>query len=177
MKRIAIVVLAALAITSASYAQGTFNFSNGAAGVNAPVKMGDLAGPNVPLGNGYWVQAFAGTVGTAAGSLTAVATPIRFTLSAGYFFGGPTAVAGITGGTTVALQIRAWDATLGTTAPALGTAGSGASNLINVALVSSPTPENNLVGLQSFAITPVPEPSTIMLGIVGVGILALRRRK
>jgi len=176
MKRVAITILAAMALTGASYAQGTFNFSNGAAGVNAPVTL-QATGANVPIGAAYWVQAFAGAVGTAADSLTAIGSPIHFSLSAGYFFGGATAVPGIAGGTAALIQVRAWDAVLGATAPALGSAGSGASNLVTVNLVTSPTPENNLVGLTGFAITPVPEPSVIALAIAGTGFLFLRRKK
>lgn len=177
MKRVAIAILVALSLGGSAHAQGTFNFSNGASGVNAPVKLGDLAGPNAPIGAGYWVQAFAGAAGSAASALVAVGSPINFTLSAGYFFGSAVAVPGIAGGTAAVIQVRAWDATLGNTAPALNTPGSGASNLVTVNLVTSPTPENNLVGLQSFAISPVPEPSVVALAIVGLGAILLRRKK
>lgn len=177
MKRVAISILMAVVLGGVASAQGTFNFSNGAAGVNAPVKLGDLAGPNVPIGNGYFAQAFAGAVGTAASGLVAIGTPINFSLSAGYFFGGGVAVPGIAGGTAAVVQIRAWSAALGATAPALNAPGSGASNLVTVNLVSPPTAENNLVGLQSFAITPVPEPSVVALAVLGVGALLLRRKR
>lgn len=177
MKKTVVGILTTALLCVSSYAQGTFNLSNGAAGVDAAVKLGSLAGANVPIGTGYWVQGFAGAVGTAASSLTAIGAPIRFTLAAGYFFGAATAVPGIAGGTDALVQIRAWDAVLGNTSPALGTGGSGASNLVTVRLVASPTPENNLVGLQSFAIAAVPEPSAVLLGLAGIGILAFRRRK
>jgi hypothetical protein len=34
-----------------------------------------------------------------------------------------------------------------------------------------------MIGLESFAVVPVPEPSTIALGLLGAAFLLLRRRK
>jgi len=82
-------------------------------------------------------------------------------------------------------QVRAWDnlgGTVTTWAAALAnplSAHGVSAVLLNVPVVGSPaggTP-TGLVGLTSFNLTIVPEPSLIALGALGLGALLLRRRK
>lgn len=85
--------------------------------------------------------------------------------------------------TLIAYQVRAWDNqnnTITTWAAALGGGfayGSSAVFEVSTSTAGSPPPAN-LVGLTSFnLINPVPEPSLIALGALGLGALLLRRRK
>jgi len=89
------------------------------------------------------------------------------------------------GGTHVTAEIRVWDnqgGTLGTWASASQLFGTGLKHgtsglfgIDNIGGGTATTP--NMVGLQSFSLISVPEPSTIALGIAGgLGLLFMRRR-
>lgn len=108
-------------ITVGAYAQGTVNFANvggGAAGsVNAPVT---LQGSATRLDGPSWVaQLYYGPAATAETALNAVPgsapAPFNSGAQAGYFTGGQRAIAGVAGGTTVTLQVRAWNTAAGAT--------------------------------------------------------------
>jgi hypothetical protein len=85
------------------------------------------------------------------------------------------------------LQVRAWDARLGTTygeAVTRGSGGYGQSALFyargNYALGSIPEPPAPLIGLQSFSVLPVvPEPSAWLFLVFGLGglVWSVRRKK
>jgi hypothetical protein len=87
-------------------------------------------------------------------------------------------------------QVRAWETAFGATyeeaknnPTAIGgrLALIGTSNVIQLstgnpnAVPVKPAP--NLVGMQSFLVAPVPEPSVIALGLLGLGALMMLRRK
>jgi hypothetical protein len=88
-------------------------------------------------------------------------------------------------------QVRAWETAYGSTweqavnAPAIGgrLALAGTSNVIKVTLgnptTTPPGTAGSLTGsgLLSFYVVPVPEPSVIGLGLLGVGALMLLRRR
>lgn len=184
-----LILSAALGLACASaMAQGTLNFANGAAGLQAPIKDATGAGLS---GAAYMVDLFwaAGTV-TEASSLAALGSPSGFstvTAQAGYFFGGQRSIPGQAGGSTITVQVRAWAATAGQTwdqAYAYAAAHStealvGMSGLFQVQLATTPpgTP-TNLGGLTSFSLVPVPEPSTLALaGLGAAALLIFRRRK
>jgi hypothetical protein len=87
-------------------------------------------------------------------------------------------------GTPVAVQIRAWltagsfatyEAAL--TGEPAGTFGASAPFVLTPS--ASPSPATTLVGngLTPFTIAPVPEPSSIALGLLGLGAVALFRRR
>lgn len=72
-------------------------------------------------------------------------------------------------GATASLQMRVFS-TIGM--------GAGASKIFNVTLGGGLNPPANLVGLEAFSVTWIPEPSTIVLGILGAAcLLSLRRRE
>jgi len=190
-----------VALTLASFgalAQGTLNFANGAGGsppVNAPVF--DTDGTTKLAGAGFIAQLYAGAVGTAWDSLTAITPTAVFAtgLNAGYFFGGAIPVTGVAAGSSAAAQVRVWNSAFATWNAAWAayqagnpTAKVGVSGwnggpalptttLTTPALGGGPTPTPNLVGLTSFHLYSVPEPSTIALGVLGAAALLLRRRK
>lgn len=165
-----------------AWAQGTIVFANAAPGVNAPVF--DVDG-TTRLAAGYVADLWYGPAGIAAGDVNnaglislGLAVPFRTGASAGYFLGGTqTFPAGTTG--PASLQVRAWRLADGATWAAASLVGSsGKSQVIQAVLVNSPTPPNNLVGLASFNLVPVPEPSTFALGALGLaGLVLFRRRK
>lgn len=112
--------------------------------------------------------------GTAAGFLNSVTLTVP-----GAALGGSPAAA--------TFQVRAWNnqgGTLTTWAAVLAkpNVGQGKSPLVEVTQLGGtgtpPGPDPNLVGLQSFSLAAVPEPSSIALGVIGLGTLMfLRRRK
>jgi len=187
MKKLLLLAMS-LAVAASVYAQGTVNFANGAAGVNAPIYYQSVGGAFAAPANGtYLSMLFVGPAGSAASALTTNGVSGSFapvgTTSPGYVLGGARTITGFASGTQVVLQIRAWNTALGATweatgAPADGSKpGTGVSNLVPVTLGGGPTPTPNLVGLNSFAISPVPEPSSIALGLLGLGAVALFRRR
>ena len=143
------------------------------------------------LGTGFTAQLWAGPAGTAENDLTAVADPngtVRFRTAATFAgFVQPPAlspvIAGVPGGSQATMQIRAWDNTAGggnilTWAQVMADPSipRGVSDLFTPpALVTPPGTPPNMIGLTSFNLFIVPEPSLIALGALGLGALLLRR--
>jgi len=178
-----IIALALVVASVSAIGQGTINFANAGAGFNAPVSLDTLAGAKVSAG--YMAQ-LALDVG---GSLTPIGTATSF-VAPGYFNGGTVVVSQVAPGASGTFRVFAWDSTAGAAtsyAAALTAWNSGLTHGGWSAPVTVPTggagvpagPPLALSGLQPWAVTivPVPEPSTIALGILGVGALLLRRRK
>jgi hypothetical protein len=176
MKKILIVV-ASVMISLGAYGQGTVNFANIGATLDAPIL--NLTGAKAS-GSKYKVELLAGAT---AGSLTPVPgglTALSDNASAaGYFLGGTVTLANQAGGSKPFFQVRAWDSTGGalyataairgeSTVFQLGGAGLGGGG-------TPPAPPSDLIGLTSFRL--VPEPSVIALALVGGAALLLRRRK
>jgi len=178
MKRIAILATCLLASILVSHAQGTVNFFNVGAGVNAPIFNSD--GVTKLAGAQFMAELLAGPIG---GSLAPVGAATTFLTgaNAGYFAGGVVSVPGVAGGSPAQFQVRAWDTTVGATYAAVLAAGRGygSSTIFQTATGGAGSPPSSptaLVGLTSFSLV-VPEPSTIALGIIGGLALLLRRRK
>ena len=180
MKKLILTVALGLATSFGAFAQGQFNLANGAPGVDAPIS--DASGALL-ADTGFWIQAYtAAGAGQAEGSLTALGSPFRAATGvAGYFFPGATAVPGSASGEVVTVQIRAWSDNVTSYEAAIATplSEAGMSNAIDITLAGGTTPLNDMVGLTSFqlSVVPVPEPSVIMLGIAGAGLLWFRRKK
>jgi MYXO-CTERM domain-containing protein len=164
------------------YAQGTVNFANGGAGVNAPISL--EGGGLVSTANGPWLaMLYAGPAGSAESALSSAivsGAPAALGGTAGYVFGGARTITGVPSGSAAVLQIRAWRSDLGADyATALGAQGglyTGKSVPVSITLGGGPTPTPNMTGLASFTIA-VPEPSSIALGLLGLGAIALIRRR
>lgn len=180
------VLLIALVLTGINaFGQGTLLFNNKYASstppIDAPVYIDTIGGTKVD-GSAYLGQLY---VGATAGSLVAVGTPVAFRAAgpgAGYITGGDVAVPGLAAGTAVVVEFRAWESAKGSSYDLSMAAGGrvGKSAQLNLTLGgtgSPPGPGAPLVGLTSFAVTVVPEPSTIALGLLGAAGLFLRRRK
>lgn len=193
MKKLITIVAGVLLVNLSALAQGTIQLSNVGAGLVAPVK--DPNGVAVAGGAPYTIELLAGTT---AASVAPFATPITTTTwSPGGFFGvGDAAkvLPNFAAGTFPFFQLRAWNNTGGVNtyagallvnqayAPNVATpwqliAGGGLSGLGNPA-ASPPVPAPALFGMPTgWQLTLVPEPSTILLGVLGAGALLLRRRK
>jgi len=102
------------AACSAAFAQGTLNFANAGAGVNAPVTVNNSS--TRASGNAYTVDLYWGPAGTTqSSSLTPLGSSAIFNVGAqsGYFTGGARTVNGVAGGTSIVVQVRGWQTTVG----------------------------------------------------------------
>lgn len=190
MKQILLTLTAVLAATAA-FAQGQVNFSTRVLPqIDAPVTIGAPGGTKV--GSTYWGQLYVGAAGADPSTFQAVGSPVAFRDAAGqpfgYIVGGGTVTlpTGFPGGTPAQFQLRAWAASQGATyeaAQAAGQGGFGASAPFSVTPGNpnaTPVPDlpANLVGLQAFTVSPiVPEPAVAALGLIGAGLLLIRRKK
>jgi len=174
------------------FAQGTINFSNGAAGVNAPAF--DVDGTTRLSGSAFTAGLYAGPSGTIWSSLALVPSTATFATgaSAGYFFGGSHTIPGVPEGSVAAYQVRIWSSNFATWDLAWAAYQSGdptakvtvswwnGSGLPATVGTTPPlgglSPTPNLVGLQPMSMFLVPEPSSLLLGLIGVVALVLRRR-
>lgn len=192
MKKL-LILSVTMAATIGALAQGTVNFANaGAGGLNARIFGTDGATPLA--GTGYIAQLWAGSSATSMAPITPTAT-FGTGANAGYFFAGTRTIPTVAAGSPCFFQVRVWAvgggadwATASVTPGALvggdfasvgglrSTTPLGPYQSPNLTVPPSTPP--NLLGLQSFSLYVVPEPTTIALGVLGLaGLLVLRRRK
>lgn len=180
MKRILLIAACIAAMASAS-AQGLVNFANrNASGLNAPIFDTDgttkFAG-----GTAFLAQLYAGKT---ADSLAPIGTTTTFG-SAGFLKASNQTIPAsiVTGGGSVWLQIRVWDATSATYSDTVKHGISAAWNQPSTAdgAVSPPPTPADLSGLTSFSMKAgggaIPEPTTVALGVLAAGALLAFRRK
>ncbi len=179
-----LIITASLMIAAAaSYGQGQLIFANNAGTTITNIQTG-IAAVGSAVQNDTQVGLYVGTVGD-LNSLTLVGN-VTNCFSAGRFSGGTRTLALTTG--TVLLQVRAWLASTvyptyeAAYAAGLGGDGSvflGQSSAFSFTLTESPTLPNSIAGngLSPIVIVPVPEPSSIALGLLGLGAVALFRRR
>jgi hypothetical protein len=189
MKKTTIAILSLVLLSGYSVlGQGTIFFGNRlSASTFVPVYMAD--GTTPVTGPNFSAQLYA----QLGGSFTAVGNPIVFRspgAANGSWAGATVAIPGAAPGTTVQLEVRAWansfssyDAAVAggglyglspifTSGQLGGDPGGGGLPITDPNIVGNATAINNM---QSFNL--VPEPSTIALGVLGIGALLLRRRK
>lgn len=179
-----LIALSSLLVAASSFGQATFILNNrvGTA-IDAPVFVGSVGGAE-KVNQDYLVALYGGAAGAAESALTQQGAALPFRTANpgnGYILiaGQDTtrAVAGTTDAGTAAVQLRAWKASAGATyEAALGSGMVGKSAILTIAGGGGTTPPQNLVGLTSFAVG-VPEPTTVALGLLGAGLLAIRRKK
>lgn len=179
-----VIALAALSVAASALAQGTVNFTTrSGTTVNAPVTY--ASGGALVLGTG--ADAVLGQLYASApgGTLAAVGapTPFRSDAGAGYITaGGEVAIPGTSLGGSASVKLVAWYASQGATyadAMAKGQGGFGESAVLTVnGLGGGTTPPALLAGLSGFQVSAiVPEPSIAALGLLGAGLLLIRRKK
>jgi len=187
MKKI-LLTFAGVLLAIGVQAQGTVNFANNAATAISNI----VTGARVPAGNTFLAQLYYGAAGLADdSSFQSVTNPAATFTLAGQVLAGTRSTT-LAGGSTGSFQIRAWQASLGPTwevafpAWQSGAAGPvlGKSGIIQVKtadpFASPPGTPTSLItgtGLTGFYLTPVPEPTVIALGALGLAALLYRRRK
>ena len=169
------------ALTQSCFSQGAVNFSNiggGPAGyVNAPFHD-DV---NAYSGTQFAAQLYWGPVGVwdprllTTDGVSGSPAPFLTENKVGYFVGHSRSISGAPGGSTVSLQVRVWATATGSSWENATTRAE--SNIIQVTLGTLPAPPPNMVGLSTFQFSAVPEPSSIALGLLGLGALVLIRRR
>jgi len=189
MKRLVAVLFATLAICQYAGAQGQITYLTFGGGVNASMTNG-LTGVKA-VGTDYYSALFYGKVGTAEDALvqagaTATLNAAGYVSSAsggGVRLTDPLALDANQAGI---FQVRGWSAVLGNNyqtafdtwrAGTIPTAVLGKSNLVPQTPSAAPAPAPVLTGLQNFTLQPVPEPSVIALGALGLAAILYRRRK
>jgi len=170
-----LIAIAALLISVSAYAQGQVNFNTHIATDTPPVDARVLNPDGTPATAGFGELVIVKTDGSFVPLATA--SPAVFKTSAtgaGYInAGAATAPAGFGNGTTVNIILRAWQGAAGSTYDTAAVRGSSAQ--VSITLVEAPGTPNDLIGLSGFTMTP--EPTTLALGALGFGALALYRRK
>lgn len=194
MKKLTLTALAFAACVQVAFSQGSVNFNNTgtfattadravyANGVVGGVKLVNSNyvaalywGRTADALNAFAVRAIGNeTLDQAWGVMRAVDPA---TSAAGTWAGGTRFFVGANTGDNLFLQVRVWDLTRGATYDQVSDAFRGHSDVFPF-LVPAATDATGLKpnNLRAFAVG-VPEPSTIALGVLGLGSLLLFRRK
>lgn len=185
MRMRSLVVLAGVLAALPAMAQGTLTFLNTPAAVGGTGAPVTYQGARVD-GAAYMAQLYANI----GGSLTAIGAnpvPFRSGAAAGFVNSTQVAVPGVAPGSSVEIIMRAWATASGATweAASANPAGIfGQSDPVTVGPLGGPNPaggpdiiDPNMTGLLPFEVVLVPEPGTWALLALGVGALALRRRR
>jgi hypothetical protein len=193
----ALLLLAAVAMASSSYAQGTLTFFNrlipnpgGApgtytAGIFRDNGDGISGNGTVGAGDGFTAGLFLSS-DLSTPIATATFRPSSGTLSEAFAatqtvtFDGTGGKPNLAPGTTHSFTIRAWETAAGSYAASLHR---GEGTFTSQQLGGTPTgggapiPTPGLTGFTGFEMQIVPEPSTIALGLLGLGAVAMMRRR
>lgn len=176
MKKLVIAV-ASLMVAVGAYGQGQFFFSNRdtASGINARFVLPTDAAGTSSVGTDYTVTLLGGPKGTATGSLIALdqgsATTMRGaagTATAGYVTPVTFTVSNVAIGASADILVK------------VNGPGGTFSQVFNVPALGggTATPPTLPMGSAALTLTPVPEPTVLALGALGLGaLLAIRRRK
>jgi hypothetical protein len=176
-----LLTFAALLVAASTYAQGTINFVNRIVGVvDAPVSL-ENGGARLAGADG-WVAVLYG--GAPGGAMAAVGAPIKFRdgTGIGYWPGEARTIPGVAENGTASLQVKVFNTALGASfeeVQAKGLGGWGQSAVLaSVATGGGLNPPTPMTGLAAFTAAPiVPEPSIAALGLLGAGLLLIRRKK
>lgn len=173
-------------------AQGFLNFATAAGGPGGTVVAPGTNGlTNTRMsGTEFQAQLYIGPAGVLDASLLTTngvgGSPVFFLTGpqAGFVMGGTRVISGYAAGTTITVQLRAWWTATGATsweepnsAFRTSLSGPGAPNLIQVTLGDGVGTTPNLVGMNSFIIPFLPEPSAWALLALGAAAFATRFRR
>jgi hypothetical protein len=177
MKKL-IMFAACLSVTAMAFGQGAVNFGNRvtASGVDAIVKD---AATGAALDAGTWqAQLYAGAAMDALSPVGA-AVGFRTGAAAGYITAVERIVPGIAGGSAAWVAMAVWDSADGASYEVASAAFGkvGMSIPVQITLSSPPATPAPMSGMQAFSVAIVPEPSTLALGLLGIGALMMRRRR
>lgn len=170
-------VLAAVTLAGTVFGQGVLTYANNAS---------SLINTNNPLGRApvgtHTALYYSTDLGAAEDALTLSADVTRdITSIPGQFNGGNRTMTGVTG--TILAQVRAWTGAFSSYEAALASGDStqwvGKTATFQIGLVIAPTPPNTIATrMGTMTMAPVPEPSTLALGAMGLlGLYLIRRRK
>jgi len=189
MKKLILTSLTAVAMMAAavsSNAQGTVNFSSSAGG--SCLVSNTTTGATSKIASGTY--AFGLYVGATAGTISS--TPVLQITNSGFagIISGSTFTVngGLSTGSTYFFVVKGWTAAAGSTFESAQTsllAGTavGVSAVGQFTAGGGSTPAGNLFGTSGTTVatpillTPVPEPSTMVLGGLGIAALAFFRRR
>lgn len=177
-------------VAVATYGQGFVVLGNSSSSLVST----NAVGGSVRGSGQYLFELYVAPAGTTSANSAAWRTTGLITGNSGVSAGRltSTAATAITGmpfstgvGDTVAVQVRGWSVNLGanfaaaSASSATGWLGSsGGANFTLAAAIPPPTVVMDSIGPLVLAAWPVPEPSVIALGLLGLGaVLAIRRRK
>jgi hypothetical protein len=170
MKKTIVALVALVGTTVATFGQAQVVLANLSGTVDAPIGTSTGVNPGPDARAALYL----------AGSNTMITPATTFLDFAGFekYLNQVTLTVPGNTGQAVDVQVRAWM----TTGPGGGATyelaqSRGASGIFSVTPASAPATPPDLVGLTSFNIQIVPEPSTIALGVLGAAALLLRRRK
>lgn len=175
-KKTLVIALAASLVAIGVQAQGTVSFANSAATRITLFESGDPAPTGTAVGL-YW--------GTSSDEAGLALGPTANLIAPGIFVAGTRAIAGAPENSMIWVQVRAWSGAFDNYEDAFNSGDpsvlEGKSNIFQVPTGGGVNPPGVLTGtgrLEAFTVQPVPEPSTIALGLLGLaGLLAIRRRK
>ena len=173
-------VFALLMVAITAHGQGTINFGNfvlapggvlpdGPFTVNQPIF--DIGGVGKLQGPQYVAQLYVASAGVVGDPV-----PFRTGALAGYWDSVLRVVPNALPGTPVTVAVYAWDTLAGSSYAAARALGRAASS-IPFALVlggGGNTPAD-LVGLRSFTVPQIPEPSQVLIGLAVAGVLFFQR--
>jgi len=174
-----LLVAAALGFVAVgALAQGQFTFGNKNLAATPPIDAKVFNQLGAPLdGTAYWTQAYVKLATDPDSSYAPVGSAVNFRTgnNAGYIV--PVVVTTpYGGGVAINVEMRAWEASGGTSYEAAIASGKLVGKSLPVALnvTVAPNAPSDMTGLTSFSL--VPEPSTFALGLLGAAALLLRRR-
>jgi hypothetical protein len=182
-------LFASLLTASAQGTFGTVYFNNRVVTPDIYAPVYDMTvGGTLLQGSSYSAQLYSGPLGTPESQLVPTGAIVNFKtgMSGGLVevgSDGSRSIPNVAPGEMAVVQVRAWTATTGSTyelamASSSPSSRAGKSNVLTLQTKVNPLDpaQTTLVGLQSFAIAPVPEPDVVWLGSIGLALLALRFR-
>jgi hypothetical protein len=179
-----LLLVLALSVSTSAFAQGTFNFLTFNS-TNAALGKVTQAGGVANADTTFRVQVYGAAVNDVS-QFVPIGTPATINGTSGYVNAGGVTVPTVDGKNTFFYQLRAWNVVGGSSyenALTVNGAQAGTSAVAQIVLGGGAfppaTPQNvNLTpNFSTVIVSTIPEPSTIAFAVIGIGALALRRRK